>query len=140
MPAPRLGFEQRIPFAALGTTPAASTSFLSDVRNCGPRSRGLPVSSTHHVVRSKNLMGAGLRCMYPLCRSQTPVACVGVPERHINKIGRQAREEGRSSEIHLRADHHIPRKLKVPRPQPASTKIYVVYLNTAAVHDVEDVH
>src|SRR5881396_426900 len=45
-----------------------------------------------------------------------------------------------TSEIHLRTDHHIPRKLKVPRPQPACTKIHVVYLNTAPVHDVEDVH
>src|SRR5947207_13277326 len=45
-----------------------------------------------------------------------------------------------TSEIHLRTDHHIPRKLKVPRPQPACTKIHVVYLNTGPVHDVEDVH
>src|SRR5438093_13507019 len=45
-----------------------------------------------------------------------------------------------TSEIHLRTDHHIPRKLKVPRPQPACTKIHVVYLNIAPVHDVEDVH
>src|SRR5439155_13427057 len=45
-----------------------------------------------------------------------------------------------TSEIHLRTDHYIPRKLKVPRPQPACTKIHVVYLNIAPVHDVEDVH
>lgn len=30
----------------------------------------------------------------------------------------------RTSEIHLRTDHHVPGKLKVPRSQPACTKIF----------------
>ena len=51
--AARLGFARRISFVALGTTPGVS-HFPGISANCGPRSRRLPVGSTHHAVRSKS--------------------------------------------------------------------------------------